>query len=242
MDASAAKVSAGRRPGFETEVDVARELCALDAPIVPLAPGLPGKVHTQDGFRVSFWTYCPQPADVDMPPASIASALHALHGAYRQLSPALRRRLPSYRAELRSVAVLLRDAPRLHALPETDRQTLIRIFDHLEQRVPEPTGETEDVIHGSPHLHNVLLVDGQPRFIDFETTCTGPIEWDLAHLAPDAATHYGGAVDTALLETCRDLARVHAAAWCWADADRGDLREHAEAHLAYLKTAFGPLG
>jgi len=94
------------------------------------------------------------------------------------------------------------------------------------------------VIHGSPHPYNVLLADGEPRFIDFEATCIGPVEWDLAHTSPDTVHHYTGAVDAQLLENCRDLVRVKTAAWCWADVDRGDLRQHAEMHLAYLKRRF----
>jgi len=59
------------------------------------------------------------------------------------------------------------------------------------------------VIHGSPHPYNVLLADGEPRFIDFEATCIGPVEWDLAHTSPDTVHHYTGAVDA----TPRELSR-----------------------------------
>jgi hypothetical protein len=31
---------------------------------------------------------------------------------------------------------------------------------------------------------------------------------------------------------------VDGPAWCWADVERGDLRHHAETHLASLKRAF----
>lgn len=98
------------------------------------------------------------------------------------------------------------------------------------------------MIHGSPHPYNVLVVDEEPRFIDFETTCIGPVEWDLAHTSPDTVRHYAGSVDSSLLETCRDLVRVKTAAWCWADAHRGDLRYHAETHLAALKKTFSSIG
>jgi thiamine kinase-like enzyme len=116
---------------------------------------------------------------------------------------------------------------------------LIRVFDHLWKRLQLTSlAETHAVIHGSPHPYNVLLVDGEPRFIDFETTCIGPVEWDLAHTSPDTASSYAGAVDAHLLQTCRDMVRVKTAAWCWADAHRGDLRSHAETHLAHLKEMF----
>ncbi len=239
-----AKIGVGRRPGFFLEVDVARELDALGAPIVPLAPGLPARVHAQDAFEVSFWQYCPQPDAADIPPGQLASALHLLHSKCAQMSETLTRRLPHYRVELQSVSELLHDAERLSALPERDRRFLIRVFDQLCDRLAVlPSADARAVIHGSSHEHNVLLSDGEPRFIDFETLCKGPIEWDLAYTPPDTAKHYAGAVNSELLEVCRDLARVNTAAWCWSDVDRGDLREHAEGHLAYLKTTFDdPVG
>jgi thiamine kinase-like enzyme len=93
------------------------------------------------------------------------------------------------------------------------------------------------VIHGSPHPFNILLVDDEPRFIDFETTCIGPLEWDLAH-TPEVEHSYAGAHNAELLRACRDMVSVKTAAWCWMDVDRGDLRYHAEAHLAHVKHVF----
>ena len=155
------------------------------------------------------------------------------------MSTTLRSALPSYLGELETVSQLLSDAKRLSALPEMDRHLLIRAFDQLWKRVRVASPvESHVVIHGSPHPYNVLLVDGAPRFIDFEATSIGPVEWDLAHTSPDTAYSYRGAVDTQLLETCRDLVRVKTAAWCWEGVHRGDLRRHAEMHLAYLKERF----
>ena len=34
------------------------------------------------------------------------------------------------------------------------------------------------------------MVDGEPMFIDFETVCYGPVEWDLCHLEPSVAHRY----------------------------------------------------
>jgi Ser/Thr protein kinase RdoA (MazF antagonist) len=221
------------------EVPVASELSALGAPVVPLAPEIPAVVHVQDDFTISFWRYYPQPPDVEIAAEQVAAALLQLHATGAQMSAELRAELPSYVAELKSVSELLRDAQRLSALPATDRHLLIEVFDYLWKRLQEAScAVTHAVIHGSPHPYNVLLVDGGPRFIDFETTCIGPVEWDLAHMSPDTATNYAGAVDPQLLQTCRDLVRVKTAAWCWADPHRGDLRYHAETHPAHLKEMF----
>jgi thiamine kinase-like enzyme len=98
--------------------------------------------------------------------------------------------------------------------------------------------DTHVVIHGSPHPFNILRVDGEPRFIDFETTCIGPLEWDLAHTAPETEHSYVVALNAPLLRSCREMVSVTTAAWCWMDVDRGDLRYHAEAHLAHVKELF----
>jgi hypothetical protein len=238
-----AKIAAGHQRSFSTEVSVASELSDLGAPAVPPASEFPAVVHRQGSFEVTFWRYCPQPPDVDISGERVAAALQRLHATSAQISAELRATLPSYVAELRSVSELLSDAKRLWALPATDRQLLIRVFDHLFKRLDvESFAETHVVIHGSPHPYNVLLVDGEPRFIDFETTCTGPVEWDLAHTSPHTASSYAGDVNAQLLETCRDLVRVKTAAWCWADVHRGDLRYHAETHLAHLKERFAGFG
>jgi hypothetical protein len=237
-----AKIGVGRLPGFDTEVLIASELSAMGAPVVPPAPEIPAEIHSHGDFKISFWRYCPQPPDVDMPAAEEAAALLHLHATYARLPAKLKGDLPSYLAELQAISTLLADATRLSALPDSDRHLLMDIFDFLWGRLQLASpASTHVVLHGSPHPYNVLLVDGKPSFIDFETTCIGPIEWDLAHTSADTVRSYAGAVDAQLLETCRDLVRVKTAAWCWADVHRGDLRYHAETHLAHLKRMFAKL-
>ena len=50
-----AKIGVGQERAFHTDVSVASELGALGAPIVPPAPECPAIVHSQGGFRVTFW-------------------------------------------------------------------------------------------------------------------------------------------------------------------------------------------
>jgi len=63
----------------------------------------------------------------------------------------------------------------------------------------------------------VNTADG-PRFVDLETCCRGPVEFDLAHAPAAAADHYPD-VDAALLADCRALVLAMVAAWRF---DRGD--------------------
>ena len=231
-----AKVRRGHDAGFRRELRVAAELSALGGPVVPPADEMPAIIHSHDGFDVTFWRYCPQPVESDFSGAQMAAALRRLHVAYAAISGDLRAALPSYMPELEAVSGLLRDAERLSELPDAERHLLLHVFDSLRTRLQTLSpDETHIVIHGSPHPYNILAVDGEPRFIDFETTCIGPLEWDLAHTAPDTEPHYADVANARLLATCRAMVSVKTAAWCWADVNRGDLRYHAEVHLARVK-------
>jgi hypothetical protein len=56
-------------------------------------------------------------------------------------------------------------------------------------------------------------------FIDLETCCRGPVEFDLAHVPEEVSECYSGA-DQELLRACRLLVLAMVAAWRW------DLDDH----------------
>jgi hypothetical protein len=236
-----AKVGLGRNARLRTELQVALELSASGAPVVAPATDVPAVVHSRHGLDVTFWQYHAQPSFVDIEGTRIAPVLKRLHTKLAQLSPVVRTGLPSYLQELQLARTLLADSSRIPALPEADRHLLASVFDRLKIELDTlaPT-QSHVVLHGSPHSYNVLLVGGEPVFIDFETTCTGPMEWDLAHLEPEAEASYGDSVHERLIWVCRSMGSVMTAAFCWADVDRGDLREHAEMHLAHVKAGVYP--
>jgi hypothetical protein len=64
----------------------------------------------------------------------------------------------------------------------------------------------------------VLSTRNGPLFIDIETCCRGPVEFDLAHVPEQVSERYPDA-DQALLQECRGLVLAMVAAWRW---DRGD--------------------
>src|SRR5205814_3941862 len=55
-------------------------------------------------------------------------------------------------------------------------------------------------------------------FIDLETCCRGPVEFDLAHAPEEVSQHYPG-VNQDLLRECRTLVLRMITTWRW---DRGD--------------------
>lgn len=231
-----AKVSIESQSRLLTELRVAQELVALDAPVVAPAAGVPAVVHRRDGFEITFWRYHAQPSGIEIPADRVSFVLSKLHAALNQLSPALKSTLPSYREELNFVRELLADQSALPALKPEDRDLLIATFDRLQARLDERAPADRCVVlHGSPHSHNVLFVGEEPAFIDFETTCFGPVEWDLAHLDPEAEPFFADSMDAELLWLCRGMVSVKTATLCAAEIDRGDMREHAEYHLAYVR-------
>ncbi len=59
---------------------------------------------------------------------------------------------------------------------------------------------------------NVLNTKKGPLFIDLETCCRGPVEFDLAHVPNEVSERYPN-VDDLLLSQCRVLALAMVAAW-----------------------------
>ena len=61
---------------------------------------------------------------------------------------------------------------------------------------------------------NVLNIKTGLRFIDLETCCRGPLEFDLAHVPEAVRARYSG-VDQDLFRECRGLMLAMVAAWRW---------------------------
>ena len=95
-------------------------------------------------------------------------------------------------------------------------------------------------LHGSPHRGNIVVTRTGIWFLNFETACTSPLEWDLAHTGEGTARAYPGRPNPALLGVCRGLVSVKTAARCWAGYGHPALRWHAEHHLAAVKTLMAP--
>ena len=74
-------------------------------------------------------------------------------------------------------------------------------------------------MHGEPHPGNLLATKNGPLFVDLETCCRGPVEFDVAHAPEDVAQHYPG-VDQDLLRDCRILVLAMVTAWRWDRTDQ----------------------
>ena len=98
-------------------------------------------------------------------------------------------------------------------------------------------GAPEQLLHGEPHPGNVLRTRHGLRFIDLETCCRGPVEFDLAHAPEEVGAHYPGA-DRDLLRACRLLMLAMITTWRWDRDDRfPNGRQLGTAWLGQLRAA-----
>jgi len=191
------------------EVELAQRLAAIASPVAALEPRVEPRVYEGDGFAVTLWTYYEAVTPDQDSPAEYADALHRLHAGMRSVEIAT----PHFmeRAAVAERLVTNRDAT--PALAEADRHLLLSTLQSARQQI-HSRGAAEQLLHGEPHPGNLLSAQDGLLFIDFETCCRGPIEFDVAHVPNEVTAHYPD-VDQVLLEECRRLVLAMVAAWRW---------------------------
>lgn len=195
------------------EIDLAQRLAATGSPVAVPDPRVPPRVYPQQGFQVSLWTYYPSVRRPEDAPAEYADALHRLHAGLRRVEVAA----PHFTDRVDQAQRLVASPARTPAMSDADRVFLGEALRDLRRSVTGRAG-ADQLLHGEPHPGNVLATPDGMRFVDLETCCRGPVEFDLAHAPDEVADHYPDA-DRTLLRDCRSLALALATAWRW---DRDD--------------------
>lgn len=193
------------------EVELAGRLAEIESPAAALEPRVPARVYERDGFAITLWTYY-APVTPEVAPTDYADALWRLHAGLRTIEITA----PHFTDRVAEAQELVANRGRTPELVEADRQLLSGMLNSLRRTIVD-RGAAEQLLHGEPHPGNVLGTKIGPLFIDLETCCFGPIEFDLAHV-PEAVTEYYPDVDRTLLSECRALVLAMVAAWRW-DAD-----------------------
>lgn len=188
------------------EVDLAVRLAAAGSPVAEPDP----RVYEQDGHTVTLWRYH-EPMTTPIASADYAAALRRLHAGMRTLDVAV----PHFTDRVEQARRLVADRDRTPDLAEDDRELL----DVTLRRVAAVRGRDEQILHGEPHPGNVLLTRDGPLFVDLETCCRGPVEFDIAHAPDEVGDHYPSA-DQELLRDCRMLMLAMITAWRWDRDDR----------------------
>ncbi len=205
-----ARVAPAADRSAQFEVDVAQRLATAGSPVAALeAP----EVFVRDGYVVTLWTYYEPVTTQAIPAADYAGALERLHAGMRRVDLPT----PHFTDRISEARALVADPDRTPKLTDADRAFLAGTLDRLRRAVSD-SGRPDQLLHGEPHPGNLLSTRTGPLFIDFETCCQGPIEFDLAHAPDEVADHYPG-VDHRLLKECRTLVLAMITAWRW---DRDD--------------------
>jgi phosphotransferase family enzyme len=193
----------------EFEVELARRLTETKSPVAALAPRVEPRVQVNDGFVMNLWTYYESVPPQGVPPADYAYALERLHAGMRQLDLTT----PHFTDRVAEAQQLVASRAHTPALADADRELLTNTLQSLSQAIDE-RGAAEQVLHGEPHPGNVLSTTNGLLFIDLETCCRGPVEFDLAHVPEEVSESYPG-VDQELLLQCRIIVLAMVAAWRW---------------------------
>ena len=188
------------------EVDLAQQLAEADCPVAPLEPRVAPLVYEMDGFVVTLWTYEAQTPE-GVSPGDYARALERLHEGMQRLDIDV----PHYTDRVAEALEIVEQPDRSPALEDGDRELLSRTL-RRQRRAIDDRAAVEQLVHGEPHPGNVLSTRNGPLFIDIETCCRGPVEFDLAHVPVEVSERYPNA-DHELLAHCRGLVLAMVAAW-----------------------------
>lgn len=155
-------------------VQLARWFAELEAPTIRLAPGVTQPVAVGD-LVASVWTYVP-PATPTPTVDDLGSALRRFHA----LGPP-----PFPLATWDPIGDARRRLADADGLSAEDHDYLMTWCDRLEPQVADLNQRVEQsLIHGDAHVGNLLRdASGCILLCDFDATCLGPWQVDLAAVA-----------------------------------------------------------
>lgn len=220
-----ARVAHVGREVAQLEVELALRLAETESPVAALEPRVEPRVYERDGFAVTLWTYYESLAPPEVSPTDYAKALERLHAGMRKLDVTT----PHFTDRVAEAQELVASRDSTPALADADRDLLGTTLRTLRRAIGD-RGAAEQLLHGEPHPGNVLSTKDGLRFIDLETCCRGPVEFDLAHV-PEAVSERYPAADQDLLGDCRGLVLAMVAAWRWDPGDQFPNGEQAAREL-----------
>jgi hypothetical protein len=199
--------------GAAFEVEVGRRLAEVGCPVEEPEPRVEPRVYVRDGFAITLWTYYEALPPQDIAPAVYAQTLERHHAGLRPIALMA----PHFTDRVAEAQWLVSDRAQTPELDDTGRTLLGNTLRGLRHAIVD-RGAPEQLLHGEPHPGNVLNTQKGLLFIDLETCCRGPVEFDIAHAPEDVSAHYP-AVNQGLLRECRVLMLAMVTAWRW---DRDD--------------------
>lgn len=202
------RVACAGHEAAEFEVELAQRLAQVGCPAGTVESRVEPLVYTHDGFTVTVWTYY-EPSGAGVSPTDYAAALANLHAGMRKLELPC----PSFTDRIAEAEELVANPGRSPELADTDRAFLLSTLVSLRRAISDCCA-VDQLLHGEPHRGNLLSTKTGPLFVDLETCCRGPVEFDLAHVPETVSAQYPR-VDQGLLDDCRQLVLAMVAAWRW---------------------------
>jgi hypothetical protein len=209
----------------DLELMVAYGLAEVDGPVAEPDPRVEPRVYARDDFAVTLWTYYEPAIAPDIGPAEYANALARLHAGFRELEV----RAPHFTDRVNEAQTLVADLDQTPELLDPDRELLSNSLGRLSAAIVGH-GADEQLLHGEPHVGNVLRTRKGLLFIDLQTCCAGPVEFDIAHglgptedgrglAAEEICEHYTGA-DRGQIDLCHVLILAMITTWRWQRDDQ----------------------
>jgi len=209
-----ARVAPAAHQAAQFEVELASWLARTGAPVAPLDPRVPPRVYEHDGFTITLWTYYASESSRGLAPGDYADALQRLHVGLREVDLSV----PHFTDRVKEAEELVANRDRSADVSDADRDLLTNTLTTAIRAIRD-RGAPEQPLHGEPHPGNVLNTRNGPLFMDLETCCRGPVEFDLAHVPSAVSDRYPN-VDNSLLSECRVLVLAMVAAWRLDPEDR----------------------
>ena len=213
------------------EYAVAVELYELGAENARPMPGTRPVQHAGTGFVVTLWERLEGPDRALVPPEDLAGSLRRLHVALGQTKIGL----PPFDAMIAKASHMLESDSFIADVDHADRALL---GDSYERGLAALEGASlrKRRLHGEPHNGNRIATSQGIRWIDFESACIGPLEWDLAFQANEVVQHFPEA-DLGLLALLRRLNSARVATWCLGSR-HPEMQEHGDLHLTLLRQPY----
>jgi Ser/Thr protein kinase RdoA (MazF antagonist) len=234
-----------RHNGAKFEIEVARRLAETGAPLATLDPRVEPRVYEQDDFAVTLWSYYEPVPPRDIAPDEYARALERLHTGMRK-ADLFGDWLPHFTDRVDEAQRLVDDPTNNPEIAGADRELVGRTLRTMKRAIIARSA-SEQLLHGEPHPGNVLRTRSGLLFVDLETCCRGPIEFDIAHATFNASgppievgARYAGA-DQSLVRECWILMLAMVTAWrCEPGDDLPNGRAMARGWIGQLRAALGP--
>jgi hypothetical protein len=220
----------GGRSKLAAELDVALHLERCGAPIVETSHELPVQAYEEGGYAMTFWRHQAHNAQATVSDAAAGRALAEVHRALDRFTASTRSFMDR---QVRRTGEVLAHPLALPALSPSERSFLHHEYLTLDFSVRDRNFACR-LLHGDPHRGNILATRNGCLFVDFESVCSGPLEWDLSALPGAGAGIF--TVDDDLLSLLRRLRSLCVAVWCLSRPQpSAELECAARKHLGLLR-------